>query len=58
MIAVSTTNIGLYFVKLEKYAKPNVPRPRDANIRLPPQHRAANVAGITEKILSSFSFIY
>jgi len=52
------TNSGLYFVKFEKYATPNVPKPRDANIKPPLQQSAANIAGMIEKILSSFSFIF
>lgn len=54
---VRRTNNGLYFVKFEKYAVPIVPRPRDASISPPPQHRAANIADIIENTLSNFSFI-
>lgn len=55
--AVNMTNKGLYFVRLEKYAKPTVPRPRDANIIPPPQQRAANNPVKTESMLSILSFM-
>lgn len=55
--AVNITNKGLYFVRLEKYAKPMVPRPRDANIMPPPQQRAANNPVKTESMLSILSFM-
>lgn len=55
--AVNITNKGLYFVRLEKYAKPTVPRPRDANIIPPPQQRAANSPVKTESMLNILSFM-
>jgi hypothetical protein len=51
------TKIGLYFVKLAKYAVPTDPRPRDAKIRPPLQQRDAATAEKIEPTLISFSFI-
>jgi len=57
IIAVNITKTGLYFVRFEKYAEPIVPRPRDANIKPPPQQKAAPIAVKIDNILSVFSFI-
>lgn len=57
MTDVKITKTGLYGVNLAKKAKPADPKPRDANIRPPPQQNADRSAGTTDDILSIFSFI-
>jgi len=54
---VITTKIGLYFVRLAKYALPTVPRPRDASISPPLQQSEAAIAVKIEDTLKNFSFI-
>lgn len=54
---VRNTNTGLYLVIFEKYALPNAPKPRGANIRPPVQHRVANIDVNIDNTLSTFSFI-
>ncbi len=55
-IPVIKTNTGLYLVKFAKYADPTDPRPRDANIRPPLQHKDAAIAVNIEPAPSNFSF--
>ncbi len=57
MIPVKTTNKLLYFDNPLRNAKPDAPKPREANIRPPLQQREAANAVKMEVILMSFCFI-
>lgn len=54
---VKTTNKLLYLDKPPKMAKPEAPKPREANIRPPLQQRDATKAVKTDAMPISFSFI-
>lgn len=56
-LPVKITNKLLYFDKPPKKAKPDAPKPRDANIRPPLQQRDAANAVKTDDILINFCFI-